>query len=107
MKMDGYEVQAGDAVFDITFGHGTVHRIDSQNGVFHVRYGQRAIAYLPNGQSDRSSRRTLYWQDPVFFVPAKDSTAWRYMTEAFKAMWDVIVKSPLPTRFTDEETSNG
>jgi hypothetical protein len=74
---------------------GIVHRIDTVQGVFYVRYGQYAAGYLPSGVNDRSRRRTLYWHDPVVFLPAKDARVWALMLRSFRALWAVLVRSPL------------
>jgi hypothetical protein len=95
MKMDGYDIVPGDAVFDIVYGPGVVHRVDTVQGAFYVRYGQYAAGYLPSGVNDRSRRRTLYWHDPVVFLPAKDARAWALMLRSFRALWAVLVRSPL------------
>ncbi len=95
MKMDGDDIVPGDAVFDIVYGPGVVHRIDTVQGVFYVRYGQYAAGYLPSGVNDRSRRRTLYWHDPVVFLPAKDARVWALMLRSFRALWAVLVRSPL------------
>jgi hypothetical protein len=95
MKMDGDDIVPGDAVFDIVYGPGIVQRIDPVQGVFYVRYGQYAAGYLPSGVNDRSRRRTLYWHDPVVFLPAKDVRVWSLMLRSFRALWAVLVRSPL------------
>lgn len=95
MKMDGDDIVPGDAVFDIVYGPGIVHRIDPVQGVFYVRYGQYAAGYLPSGVNDRSRRRTLYWHDPVVFLPAKNAQVWALMLRSFRALWAVLVRSPL------------
>lgn len=95
MRMDGYDIVPGDAVFDIVYGPGIVHRIDTVQGVFYVRYGQYAAGYLPSGVNDRSRRRTLYWHDPVVFLPAKNAHVWALMLRSFRAQWAVLVRSPL------------
>jgi hypothetical protein len=95
MRMDGYDIVPGDVVFDIVYGPGIVHRIDTMQGVFYVRYGQYAAGYLPSGVNDRSRRRTLYWHDPVVFLPAKNAQVWALMLRSFRALWAVLVRSPL------------
>lgn len=95
MRMDGDDIVPGDAVFDIVYGPGIVHRVDAVQGVFYVRYGQYAAGYLPSGVNDRSRRRTLYWHDPVVFLPAKDARVWALMLRSFRALWAVLVRSPL------------
>lgn len=95
MKLDGEDLLPGDAVFDIVYGPGFVHRIDTHAQAFFVRFGNRSAGYRPDGVSDRAQRRTLYWQDPVVFVPAKSSAKWQLLLRMVRALWRTIERDPL------------
>jgi hypothetical protein len=95
MQMDGYEILPGDAVFDLIYGTGFVHRIDAPQDVFYVRFGNRSLGYRPSGVTDRTARRTLFWQDPMVFVPAKNAEVWLLALASFRALWAVLSRSPL------------
>lgn len=95
MKLDGEDILPGDAVFDIVYGPGYVHRIDNNTQAFFVRFGNRSAGYRPDGVSERAQRRTLYWQDPVVFVPAKSQAKWALLLRMTRALWRTIDRDPL------------
>lgn len=107
MKMDGDDIQPGDAVFDIVYGPGFIHRIDTHAQAFFVRFGNRSAGYRPDGVSDRAQRRTLYWQDPVVFVPSKSQAKWQLLLRMVRALWRTIERDPLVEVIAQENVQGG
>ena len=89
MKLDGEEIQVGDWMFDVVFGHGVVEHIDPKTNTFLVLYGNRRYNYTETGRSN-FPQRTLYWKDPIqgfffFFYEVK----WDYFCKLRKAVADI------------------
>ncbi|MDR6384944.1 hypothetical protein [Paraburkholderia caribensis] len=74
MRLDGYDVTAGDAVYDLYFGDGRVHSVTA-DGHMVVTYGNRMFTYDGRGIGQHG-RRSLYWHNPVLVIPAKDEREW-------------------------------
>lgn len=67
--LDGYEVNEGDRVWDISHKWGTVTRVNT-DGTFRVSFSGHSQTYQSGGTSGISRARCLYWNDPVIFPPA-------------------------------------
>lgn len=77
MEMDGETINAGDKVFDLLYGSGTVIELLPVNR-FRVTFPSKihGLVYDVNGVGVRYSRRTLFWYDPVFTAPPKNPVLW-------------------------------
>jgi len=73
--LDGDPVERGDLVFDVVYGAGQVVEVLPQ-GRFRVRFGRRTYTYDENGMRSEWDFRTLYWHDPVIYVPPKAAAKW-------------------------------
>lgn len=75
-SLDGEPVVAGDSVYDMVWGPGSVLTVQ-MSGNFVVRFaGTRTGTYTPAGVNTRYPGRTLYWRNPVIVVPTKDEGRW-------------------------------
>ncbi|CAE6958786.1 hypothetical protein [Paraburkholderia domus] len=74
MRLDGYEVLAGDPVYDLYFGDGRVHSLTADDQIV-VSYGSRMFVYDERGIGQHG-RRSLYWHNPILVVPMKDERMW-------------------------------
>lgn len=90
-ELDGDEVVLGDTVFDVVYGTGTVKELLAE-GRFRVHFaGNKRFVYRSDGQRvDTSTRRTLYWHDPVIAIPAKDDISWTKLRQLAKAITDTM-----------------
>lgn len=79
MKLDNTEIVAGDTVFDLEYGVGTVKEVAEHIHVYHSA-NARYKSYDARGMRAGAKVRTLYWQNPVIASPPKD-----------KARWDMVV----------------
>jgi len=89
-RLDGYEVNIGDAVYVLGQGSGTV-RIVSPDGSIKVQTG-RGIMHFADGGFVGTQRR-LYWSSPILedknhnqILPTKNLKLWR----AFQAVAIVL-----------------
>lgn len=83
MKLDGFEVKLGDAVYDTILGAGVVVSLhdDSEERRFTVRFGQhRQLTYNEQGFCHHKNR-TLYWKNPFIVIPVKDDGLWELQKE--------------------------
>ncbi|MBN3777431.1 hypothetical protein G3O06_07685 [Burkholderia sp. Ac-20345] len=74
MKLDGYDVEPGDYVYDLFFGDGMVKNLTA-DGRAVVAFGPRTFTYNEAGVGQHG-RRSLYWHNPILLVPMKDEAAW-------------------------------
>jgi hypothetical protein len=74
MQIDTSTLNIGDRLFDLVREWGVVTRIGDKT--LTVSFGPTQVAFAPSGVAQGSGRRTLYWQDPVFFAPTKSATTW-------------------------------
>lgn len=74
MRLDGYEVDPGDPVYDLFFGDGRVANITA-DGRAVVAFGPRVFTYDERGVGQHG-RRSLYWHNPVLLVPMKSEASW-------------------------------
>lgn len=87
--LDGYDVQRGDAVYDVAYGAGRVTHL-ADNGSITVTFGDGRQAGYTDGRTRRFPQRTLYWKDPVVAVPAKDATLWNCVKAAAAAVANTL-----------------
>jgi len=91
MQLDGFDVIVGDVVFDTAFGAGVVASLRDLNDRFEVRFGDsRSALYTTSGIGPAIQRRTLYWADPVAFIPSKDPRRTRIMRDLCMAINTVV-----------------
>ena len=74
MKLDGFDVEAGDAVYDLLHGDGRVKSVTVDDHAV-VVFGQRFLTFDDRGIGPHG-RRSLYWHNPILVVPMKDEAAW-------------------------------
>lgn len=74
MRMDGFEVKAGDAVYDLFQGDGRVASVTADSHAV-VVFGARSLTFDERGIGQHG-RRSLYWHNPVLVVPMKDEAMW-------------------------------
>ncbi|NML34525.1 hypothetical protein [Paraburkholderia antibiotica] len=74
MKLDGYDVDPGDLVYDLFFGDGIVRNLTA-DGRAVVAFGPRAFTYNESGVGQHG-KRSLYWHNPILLVPMKSETQW-------------------------------
>ncbi|WP_333679886.1 hypothetical protein [Dyella sp.] len=74
MKLDGYDVEAGDPVYDLFHGEGRVKSVTA-DGHAVVVFGGRFMTYDDRGIGQHG-RRSLYWHNPILLTPMKDEAAW-------------------------------
>ena len=68
MKLDGYDVEVGDPVWDVCMGPGHVEAI--QGDAIVVSFGTHSLSYASTGHGGYRYR-TLYWKNPIRTTPAK------------------------------------
>jgi len=91
MKLDGYDVIVGDTVHDVAFGPGKVVSLRDLDDKFEVRFVQgNSGLYRTTGIGPALQRRTLFWTDPVLFVPSKDPARTRLMIQLAVAINTVV-----------------
>lgn len=85
--MDGAGVAIGDSVFDTALGTGKVEELLLDNRII-VRFypSNRRAAYGTSGVAHGKQFRTLYWHDPVLFIPLKNEPKWQQMKRIFMSI---------------------
>lgn len=68
MKLDGYDIEVGDSVYDVARGPGVVEAILEDE--FVVAFRDFSMTYKPTGHGGFQFR-TLYWRNPVPVAPSK------------------------------------
>jgi len=86
MRLHNDDVTVGDAVYDLIRGIGEVSRIDNTKSIIYITYNQSGdaeFAYNADGISETmaAQKPTLFWHNPVMFVPPKDMDGWQKLTE--------------------------
>lgn len=91
MQLDGFEVLVGDSVYDVAMGAGQVVSLRDLNDRFEVRFSDgRSCLFSTSGIGPFIQRRSLYWCDPVTFIPSKDPKRVRIMRDLSLAINTVI-----------------
>ncbi len=88
MRLDGYEVAAGDPVYDLYFGDGRVHSVTADEHMV-VTYGNRMFTYDGRGIGQHG-RRSLYWHNPILVIPAKEEREWSLQKRLNANIYDAL-----------------
>lgn len=97
MNLGKDKIEAGDEVYDLVRKSGMVVKVDELRNQIVVRFGSTAEAYSSDGVAVRAAikTRTLYWQNPIMFEPAKGDNRWRLMRALTAANAQVVFGSDL------------
>ena len=89
VSLDGDPVALRDTVHDVVYGTGTVVELmpDGRFAVQFMTIGRRNV-YNGQGYSRTNRGRTLYWHDPLLFVPQKSDTGWTLIKRLCRAVVD-------------------
>lgn len=95
MRMDGYDVKAGDHLWHVTYGAGVVTEMLA-SGEARITFSNVNYVFGSNLHRAGERVRTLYWQNPIASNPpplseAPKYEAWRQIAQA---AWNVLVKTP-------------
>lgn len=88
MKLDGYDVNQHDRLFDIDVrGVVTAQVINPDAIICQVNIQGRKVTrtYNAAGVLAGHDHRVLYWQNPLVLAPAKDAVNWRAQCDVIKA----------------------
>jgi hypothetical protein len=89
MTLDGSEVEVGNPIYCTVLGPGTVELVNpSSVGVRFASSGQ--ITQYETGGIGPWRRRTLFWADPIVFVPPKNQDAWNYTKSMLIALREML-----------------
>ena len=88
MKLDGFDVEPGDPVYDLFFGDGMVKSLTADDRAV-VQFGQRVFTYDSRGVGQHG-RRSLYWHNPIVLVPMKDDKGWSFQRRVNAAVAGVV-----------------
>lgn len=76
MKLDGFEVNNGDSLFDLTprRGWGRVLKVYSDS--VEVSFPRGNITFNSLGRQSGTGVRTLFWHQPLIIAPPKYKDTW-------------------------------
>jgi hypothetical protein len=94
MNLDGSPVNVNDSVYCTVLGPGTVMVAGASTvGVQFASSGQ--LTQYDDGGIGPWRRRTLYWADPVVFIPQKDQNKWNQTKALLLALRDFLIERGL------------
>lgn len=89
MNLDGSTVDIGDSLYCTVLGPGTAELVNpSSVGVRFASSNQ--LTQYETGGVGPWRRRTLFWADPIVFVPPKNQTTWGYTRSMLIALRDML-----------------
>lgn len=87
MKLDGYDVEIGDSVFDVARGPGVVESITGNE--FVVAFRDFSTTYKPTGHGG-FAWRTLYWRNPIPVPPSKSDKVHETATRIYHVLYQEL-----------------
>lgn len=82
-SLDNQNVTAGDQVYDLVWGYGTV--TSTMFDTIQVRFGDgRGINYTSVGEY--GGVRRLYWHNPIVIPPPRDNRLWGTLTQIMQTV---------------------
>jgi hypothetical protein len=91
MKLDTYEIEIGDMVFDLIFGSGKVERLVPEQDKFWVRFSPGNLRCFDNKGFGNFKERTLFWKNPITVIPHKHDSAWDTTQQVHEAVAKILV----------------
>lgn len=94
IMLHGEPVAAGDPVHDILRGAGFVERL-RPDGKIEVRFTtHRSLrVFQPDGRTAASDPVTLFWHDPILFVPLKSEAAYVQQRNIAGSIRDALARA--------------
>ena len=94
MTLDGSPVEIGDSLYCTVLGPGVAEVVGAST--VGVRFASSSqLTQYDNGGLGPWRRRTLYWDDPVVFIPPKDQERWSYTKSLLLALRDFLIERGL------------
>jgi hypothetical protein len=94
MNLDGSPVNAGDPLYCTVLGPGVAEVVGASTvGVRFASSGQ--LTQYDDGGIGPWRRRTLFWADPVVFIPPKNQNNWNYTKAMLLALRDFLIERGL------------
>lgn len=91
MKLQGFDVNEGNSVYDLVFGYGLVRNVTDDG--FEVRFNDtRSITYNSEGVG-QFKNPTLFWHNPIVLIPAKEDKTWSLQSAVAKGVSELIAKA--------------
>lgn len=94
MNLDSSPVNVGDSLYCTVLGPGVAEVVGPSTVAMRFASSGQLTQY-DDGGIGPWRRRTLYWADPVVFIPPKDQNAWNQTKALLLALRDFLIERGL------------
>lgn len=89
MNLDGSTVEVGDSLYCTVLGPGTAEIVGSSSVAMRFASSGQLTQYHTGGIGPWR-RRTLFWADPIVFIPPKNQDTWNYTKSMLIALREML-----------------